>query len=147
MILYILEDKYIDKTVYNNRSNPGAKSSYAFEKGRHFCVLRKPNLGTYSDLGFVDSNKKSIYEDRKEKDRYTIEIGIFHGYPQDIINDIYTKNVGILIDMDKKICRFYDYDQKAKMKIGYKIDGKYIEDFTAQIQFQKGVIFVWIKNG
>ena len=145
--LNVLEDKYIYKTVYNDESNPGAKSSYAFEKGRHFCVLRKPSLGPYSALGFVDSNKNSIYEDGKEMDRYTTEIGIFHGYPQDIVNDIYTKNLGILIDMDKKICRFYDYDQKAKMKIGYKIDGKYIEDFTAPIQFQKGVIFVWIKSG
>lgn len=33
------------------------------------------------------------------------------------------------------------------MKVGYKICEKYMEDFEASILFQKGIIFVWIKNG
>ena len=106
-----LEDK---KTVYNNRSNPGAKSIYAFKKGRQFCVLWKPNLGTYSALGYVDSNKKSIYEDGKEMDRYTSEIGIFHGYPQDIVNDIYTKNLEYWLIWIKKYADFMIMIKKLK---------------------------------
>ena len=90
--LDVLQDKYIYKTVNNDVSHPGATSSYVFEKGRHFCVLRKPYLGAYSALGFVDSNKNSIYEDGKEMDIYSTEIGIFNGYPQDIVNNIHTKN-------------------------------------------------------
>ena len=115
--LDVIKDKYIYKNTNKCETHPGAKSSCVFEKGRHFCVFRKPHLGAYSAFGFVDNNKNSLYENGKELDRYTTEIGIFHGYPEDRVNDIYTKNLGIYIDMDKKICRFYDYDQKAKMKI------------------------------
>ena len=145
--LDVIKDKYIYKNTNKCETHPGAKSSCVFEKGKHFCVFRKPHLGAYSAFGFVDNNKNSLYENGKELDRYTTEIGIFHGYPEDRVNDIYTKNLGIYIDMDKKICRFYDYDQKTKMKIGFKIKGKYKEDFDAPIQFKKGVIFVWIKRG
>ena len=145
--LDVIQDKYIYINTNHDETHPGAKSSYAFEKGRHFCVLRNPPLGAYSAIGFVDENKKSIYEDGKEMGRYSTEIGIFHGYPYERVNDIFTKNLGILIDMDKKICRFYDYDQKAKIKVGFRKDGKYLEEFEAPIQFQKGVIFVWIKRG
>lgn len=56
-----------------NKSKPGAKNNYALEKERHFCILRKLNLDAYSTLGFVDSNKNSIYEDGKEMDRNVLK--------------------------------------------------------------------------
>ena len=80
-------------------------------------------------------------------DGYNTEIGIFHGSPQKHAENIYTQNIGILIDMDKKICRFYDYDKKEKLEVEYKINGKYFQDFDAPIQFKKGVIFIQIKRG
>ena len=138
--LNVIPNKYLYTTVNDYDIHPSAKSSCTFEKGRHFCVLRKPRLGAYTLLALVDENKNN---DKWEENG---EIGIFNGYPEEEYGHIFTENLGILIDMDKKKCVFYDYDRKTKKKIRYKKNEESFEDYEAPIIFKKTKIFVWIKR-
>lgn len=149
--LKVIVDNYLYTTVNDNDVHPPVRSSCTFEKGRHFFVLRKPPLPVYSLLLVCDENlmldKFEICSDYKA-------IGIFHGCPdenEDFDHDrIFTKNLGILIDMDKKKCAFYDYEKRKKRKIIYKTKNcselKYFEEYEAPINFEKAKVIAWIKK-
>ena len=110
--LNVIKDKYIYTTINDDDIHPPVRSSCTFEKGIHFCVLRKPYLSYYTMIGVVDENVSSPIE-------RSSGIGIFDGYSEESYS-AFTENLGILIDMDNKKCIFYDYDRKIRKKIMYK---------------------------
>ena len=136
----VIVGKYIYTTVNDNDVHPYVRSSCTFEKGIHFFVLRKPLLISYSFLGICDENLK-IEISKNEREI----IGIIHGYPNDDnddSNDLYTANLGILVDMEHKKCIFYDYDKKIKRKIQYLNK----EVYEAPINFGKAKVVAWLKR-
>ena len=140
----VIENKYIYMTIDGSIDHPFARSSCTFEKGVHFFVLRTGRLGPYTLLCICEENKNT------REEIYQYPIGIVDGNPHDWSDDIYTINLGILIDMEKKKCAFYDYDKKIKRKIQYKKNLKeqypYEEVYEAPINFKKAKVVAWIKR-
>ena len=136
-------NKYLYTTVNDNEVHPHVRSSCTFEKGIHFFVLRKPILSYYSLLLICDENTNFVNycfnNDQKA-------IGIFNGKPEENNYDLYTINLGILVDMEHKKCVFYNYDKKTKRKIIYIKNGKEEEGFEAPIDFQKAKLLAWLKR-
>ena len=144
--LNVIINKYLYTTVNDNDVHPHVRSSCMFEKGSHFFVLRKPPLTYYSLLLVCDENIKLTSYDF---DCYQKAIGIFQGYPEESEfdnNDLFVINLGILIDMDKKKCVFYDYDKRQKRKIIFKRNDKKEVGYEAPIDFQKAKVVAWIKR-
>ena len=140
--LNVIQNKYLYTTVNDYDTHPKVRSSCTFESGVHFFVLRKPSLSYYTLLLICDENK--TYESINGSNEK--EIGIFHGYPEDDNNDLYTINLGILVDMEHKKCVFYNYDTKTKRKISYMKNGKSEEGFEAPIDFDKAKLLAWLKR-
>ena len=137
--LNVIIGKYLYKTVNDNNIHPGVRSSCSFEKGKHFFVLRKSQLGPYTALAITKDDNNSSYSRENS-------IGIFDGYPEENYST-FTKNLGIYIDMDKKKCIFYDYDKKTKNKIQYYNSNKKREEgFEAPILSQKVKLVAWLKR-
>ena len=136
-------NKYLYTTVNDNEVHPHVRSNCTFEKGIHFFVLRKPILPYYSLLLICDENTNFVNycfnNDQKA-------IGIFNGKPEENNYDLYTINLGILVDMEHKKCVFYNYDKKTKRKIIYIKNGKEEEGFEAPIDFQKAKLLAWLKR-
>ena len=141
--LNVIINKYLYTTVNDNEVHPHVRSSCTFEKGIHFFVLRKPILSYYSLLLICDENTNFVNycfnNDQKA-------IGIFNGKPEENNYDLYTINLGILVDMEHKKCVFYNYDKKTKRKIIYIKNGKEEEGFEAPIDFQKAKLLAWLKR-
>ena len=135
----VIENKYIYKTVNDYDEDPFVRSSCTFEKGVHFFVLRTGRLGAYTILCICEENTNT-------RDIYKNPIGIIDGYPNDWSNDLYIFNLGILIDMEKKKCAFYDYDKKIKKKIRLNKEHSYEEVYEAPISFEKAKVVAWLKR-
>ena len=142
--LNVIVNKYLYTTVNDEDIHPPVRSSCTFEKGIHFFVLRKPVLSYYSMLLICEeSNTFDGYEVNNKQQA----IGIFNGYPQDNNNDdLFTINLGILVDMEHKRCVFYNYDTKIRRKIQYMKNGKEEEGYEASIDFKKAKVFAWLKR-
>ena len=123
-------------TTFNNNIHLPARSSCTFETGRHFCILRKGNLGYYSIIAVADEKKNDCKFDENI-------VGL---YFQEDNDNIFTEDLGILIDMDKKKIIFYDCDRRRRKKILYRKNGQKEQDYEAPIFFDKAKIFVWIKS-
>ena len=139
-------NKYLYTTVNDDDAHPPARSSCTFEKGIHFFVLRKPVLTFYSLLLITE---ESVIPQEFGTEPSPKEIGILNGYPEEqrgSNDELFAINLGILIDMEKKKCIFYDYDKKTKRKIIYMSNNKKMEGYEAPIDFQKAKLFAWIKR-
>lgn len=145
--LNVIVNKYLYTTVSDKDVHPHVRSSCTFEKGIHFFVLRKPRLSYYSLLLICEENSFIKYESQAQNTQHAI--GIFQGYPEDenfLGDDLFTINLGILVDMEHKKCIFYDYDKKIKRKISYNKNNKVEEGYEAPIDFEKAKVFAWLKR-
>ena len=137
--LNVIKDKYTYITVNGEKIHPGVRSSCSFEKGKHFFVLRKSQLGPYTMLGITKDDDNSSYS-RKNS------IGIFDGMPEESYSN-FAVNLGIYIDMNNKKCIFFDYDKKEKYKIIYnETEEERNEGFEAPILSQKVKLVAWLKR-
>ena len=131
--LDVIINKYTYTTVHDSYTHPPARSNCTFENGRHFLVLRKTCFNYYSMITVSDENKKNLFQNEGD-------VGIFGDVEEE---NNFTENLGILIDMDKKKCIFYDYDKKQKKRIQYiKCDTTILKEFEAPIIFNKVKIYV-----
>ena len=99
-------DKYIYKNINDSESHPQARSSVTFTKGIHFCVIRVGSFQDYECLRVVDDYSPCIKESWNFKHNTIIGFSFnFHSYTYSL-KDIWTLDIGILIDMEKKYVLF-----------------------------------------
>ena len=142
----VIINKYLYTTVSDNDVHPSVRSSCIFEKGKHFFVLRKPVLSFYSLLLICEENLNFGIMNCPVGQSHAI--GIFNGYPDENwpSNDLFTINLGILIDMENKKCVFYDYDKRKRIKIMYTKNNEKKEDYEAPIDFERAKVLAWLKR-
>ena len=108
-----------NKYIYKNKSSSGnskgnVRSSISFKEGISFFVLRVGNFPHYSYLNIVDEGVK--FSINNEYDIKYTNIGLGGSKSMNYVRSNEVYNIGILIDMNKKRCVFYDYDKKEKIK-------------------------------
>ena len=109
-------NKYIYKNTKYNETHPSARSSVTFTTGIHFFVIRVGSFGDYESLCVVDDYSPDIKEVWGYKHNtligFSCSLEIPHKYGDSV-------DVGILIDMEKKRCAFYNYEKKEIITIGH----------------------------
>ena len=126
-----IENKYIYVNKRFHSCPPAVRSSISFNVGIYFFVLRIGTFIGYEHLAVIDD-----WEPDKSGD-YTYKYNTFIGYRNlDGLNKNYgdAMDIAVLIDMDKKICKFYNYEKKKIMT-----EGKIKSDGVK--------LFGWIKGG
>ena len=140
-------DKYIYKNINDDESHPQARSSVTFKKGIHFCVIRVGSFQAYECLRVVDDYSPCIKESWNYKHNTIIGFSFnFESYAYSI-KDIWTLDIGILIDMEKKICAFYDYERKKLITIGHDYCPPKIIPMKGKIKSDGVKIIAWLKRG
>ena len=106
------KNSIVDKYIYRNTKydvvHPAVKSSVTFTTGIHFFVLRISTFTAYESLRIVDDTP-TAYNWGIE---YKTSIGFLCEIHIDNLKYGQPFDMGILIDMDKKKCAFFDYDKK-----------------------------------
>ena len=140
-------DKYIYKNINDSESHPQARSSVTFTKGIHFCVIRVGSFHAYECLRVVDDYSPCIKESWNYKHNTIIGFSFnFESYAYSI-KDIWTLDIGILIDMEKKICAFYDYERKKLITYGHIYYPPKIIPMKGKIKSERVKIIAWLKRG
>ena len=112
--LLINIDKYIYINTYRTDVNPSVSSSSSFTVGTYFFVLRVGSFYCYESLAIVDDETPD-YHSRK----YSYNPKTFVGYQyMEDVDGHNAKDFAIYIDMDKKKCRFYNYEKKKILLSG-----------------------------
>ena len=68
----------------------------------------------------------------------------FHQYPRQYGKPL---DVGILIEMKKKICSFYDYEMKKMITTGHNYSPPKITPISGKIRDNGAKIVAWLKRG
>ena len=123
-------DKYIYINTYRVDINPSVSSSSSFTKGTYFFVLRVGTFMSYESLAIVDDETPDYHSKYFSFNPKTF-VGYQHMYDVDGCD---AKDIAIYIDMDKKKCRFYNYEKK-KILLSGRINSDSVK------------LFAWIKRG
>ena len=152
----------LNKYIYKNKSSSGlsagnVRSSISFTNGKNFFVIRVTNFPHYSYLKIVDEDKK--VEFGNDYDINYTNIGLGGSLSAEYVESNKVYNIGILIDMDKKFCTFYDYDKQQKLGCLHDVhsvivrDGKSVEinkpkgePLEGKILSEKVKLVAWIKD-
>jgi len=116
-------DKYIYINTYRTSSNPSVSSSSSFTVGTYFFVLRVGSFMAYESLAIVDSETPDF-----DSGFYSYNPKTFVGYRYMVNVDGHeAKDIAIYIDMEKKKCRFYNYEKKklllnGRINISFSLD-------------------------
>ena len=119
--------------------------------------MRVSNFPHYSYLNVVDNDIK--FSINNEYDNKYTNIGLGGSKSEYYVDENKIYNIGILIDMNKKKCIFYDYDKQDKIRCKQDATiSTYIDDKYATISYLKGEplegnilsdnvkLIAWIKN-
>ena len=109
----IVNNEYTYKNIYGGTVHPSANSSISFTTGTHFFVIRVGSFQCYQRLAIINDDAKNY--------KYKTFIG-FH-YMDFNYRYGTALDIAIYIDMDRKKCKFYDYEKKKIMT-----EGKIIND-------------------
>ena len=77
----------------------------------HFFVIRVGTFECYERLAVINDDVKNYYQNHKTFVGFHYMHDIKHKYKE-------AMDIAIFIDMDKKICKFYDYEKKKIIKKG-----------------------------
>jgi len=127
-------DCVINKYTYKSIScsdyiNPSVRSSVSFTIGTYFFVLRIGIFQAYESLAIVEDEAPDYHN------IMGYNFKTFVGYEYMECNwGYYTKDIAIYIDMEKKKCRFYDYEKK-KILLNGRINSDSVK------------LYAWIKDG
>ena len=138
-------DKYIYKNVNNLETHPQARSSITFKTGVYFFVIRVGSFGSYECLRVVEDKSPCIKRDWNY--RHNTNIGFsfdFDSYPHSYGKPL---DVGILIDMEKKVCSFYDFEKKKMITVGHNYCPPKIIPMTGKIKDDGVKLVAWLKRG
>jgi len=122
-------DKYIYRNINSDQINPSVRSSASFTVGTYFFVIRVGVLGAYESLAIVEDETPD-YHNHHEYNQKT-----FVGYEyMHYIDGNNGKDFAIYIDMEKKKCKFYDYEKK-KLLLSGRINSDSVK------------LYAWLKRG
>ena len=103
-----------NKYIYVNISgdiHPSVNSSISFTKGMHFFIIRVGTFQCYERLAIINDDIK--------KYKYKTFIGFHYMH---CLEGLYkygnAADIAIFIDMDRKKCKFYDYEKKKILTQG-----------------------------
>ena len=99
-------DKYIYRNINSDQSNPSVSSSASFTIGTYFFVIRVGILGIYQSLAIVEDETPDFHNSYQYKQKTFIGYHYMHRIDKNV-----GKDFAIYIDMEKKKCRFYDYEK------------------------------------
>ncbi len=138
-------DKYIYKNINDSESHPQARSSISFTKGVHFFVVRVGTFDSYECLRVVEDYAPCI----KEQWNYELHTNIGFSFNIENIHHNYGKplDIGILIDMEKKRCSFYYYEEKKLVTTGHNYCPPNIKPMTGKIRDDGVKLIAWLKRG
>jgi hypothetical protein len=138
-------DKYIYRNINDSVSHPQARSSVTFTKGVHFFVVRVGTFESYECLRVVEDNSPCI----KKEWNYEHNTNIGFSFNIDSCHHTYGKplDIGILIDMEKKRCSFYYYDEKKPIITGHNYYPQRIAPLTGKIKDDGVKLVAWLKRG
>ena len=138
-------DKYIYKNINDSVLHPQARSSVTFTKGVHFFVVRVGTFQCYECLRVVEDSSPCI----KDHWNYNHHTNIGFTFNLDSCIHTYGKplDIGILIDMEKKRCSFYDYEKKKVITTGQNFCPPRIIPMTGKIRDDGVKLVAWLKRG
>ena len=122
-------DKYIYRNINSDQSNPSVSSSASFTIGTYFFVIRVGILGIYQSLAIVEDETPDFHNSYQYKQKTFIGYHYMHRIDKNV-----GKDFAIYIDMEKKKCRFYDYEKKQIL-----LSGKINNDSVK--------LYAWLKSG
>ena len=105
-----IKNKYIYVNISGDDVHPSVNSSISFTKGMHFFIIRVGTFQCYERLAIINDDIKNYYKN------YKTFIG-FH-YMEGISKYGEALDIAIFIDMDRKKCKFYDYEKKKILTQG-----------------------------
>ena len=123
----------IDKYIYRNIKgdlNPSVASSASFTIGTYFFVIRVGVLGMYQSLAIVEDETPDLHN---MHDGYNQKTFVGYQYMHNIGRHN-GMDIAIYIDMEKKKCKFYDYEKK-KILLNGKINSDSVK------------LYAWLKQG
>ena len=140
-------DKYIYKNINDSVSHPSARSSITFTKGVHFFVIRVGTFESYECLRVVEDYSPCI--NKEWNYRHKTNIGFSFNFDSCYSHRSYGKplDIGILIDMEKKRCSFYYYDEKKLVTTGHNYIPPRIIPMTGKIRNDGVKLVAWLKRG
>ena len=122
-------DKYIYRNINGDNIHPSVSSSVSFTIGTYFFVIRVGSFQLYQSLAIVDDGAPDyplLYE-------YNPKTFVGYHY-MDRIDGNNRMDIAIYIDMEKKKCRFYDYEKK-KILLSGRINNDSVK------------LYAWLKCG
>ena len=122
-------DKYIYRNINSDQSNPSVSSSASFTIGTYFFVIRVGSFDCYESLAIIEDEAPDyplLY-------KYNPKTFVGYHY-MDRIGRYNGMDIAIYIDMEKKKCRFYDYEKK-KILLSGKINSDSVK------------LYAWLKRG
>ena len=142
------EDAIVNKYIYKNTKydecHPSARSSVTFTTGVHFFVIRVGTFDSYECLRVVDDDSPDINDEWNYNHNtligFSCNLDIPHKYGDSV-------DIGILIDMEKKICAFYNYEKKEIINRGYSYYPKEYIPMIGKIKSDAVKIIAWLKRG
>ena len=138
-------DKYIYKNINDLETHPQARSSITFKTGVHFFVIRVGSFGSYECLRVVEDKSPCIKKNWDYKHNTIIGFSFnFDSYPHSYGKPL---DVGILIDMEKKECSFYDFEKKKMITVGHNYYPPKIIPMTGKIRDDGVKLVAWLKRG
>ena len=138
-------DKYIYKNINDSESHPQARCSITFKTGVYFFVIRVGSFGIYECLRVVEDDSPCIKKDWNYKHNTRIGFNFnFGSYPHSYGNSL---DIGILIDMERKICSFYDYEKKKMITVGHNYCPPEIIPLSGKIRNDGVKLVAWLKRG
>jgi len=122
-------NKYIYRNLNNEEVHPSVKSSVSFTVGTYFFVIRVGTFVCYESLAIVEDE----YPDFHNIGSYNKKTFVGYQYMEGVCGHKRT-DIAIYIDMEKKKCRFYDYEKKQVL-----LNGKINSDSVK--------LYAWLKSG
>ena len=139
-------NKYVYKNINDSKSHPQARSSVTFTKGVHFFVVRVGTFESYECLRVVEDYSPCI--NKQWNYRHNTNIGFTFNL-ESCYRHTYGKplDIGILIDMEKKRCSFYYYNEKKLVTTGHNYIPPRIIPMTGRIRDDGVKLVAWLKRG
>ena len=122
-------NKYIYKNLNDSEIHPSVRSSVSFTVGTYFFVIRVGSFECYESLAIVEDE----YPDYHNISNYNEKTFVGYHYMNGVCGHKRT-DIAIYIDMEKKKCRFYDYEKK-KILLNGKINSDSVK------------LYAWLKRG
>jgi hypothetical protein len=122
-------DKYIYKNINDDEVHPSVRSSVSFTVGTYFFVIRVGSFDCYESLAIVEDE----FPDFHNLSNYNEKTFVGYQY-MDRACEHKRTDIAIYIDMEKKKCRFYDYEKK-KILLSGKINSDSVK------------LYAWLKRG